>query len=53
MIRDQWRQMGNEGWSWDDVLPYFKNMEDSYEGERVSWLSGEWKVNEQSFHGIF
>ena len=21
---DQWRQMGNPGWAWDDVLPYFK-----------------------------
>ena len=20
---DQWRQMGNLGWGWDDVLPYF------------------------------
>ena len=19
---DQWRQLGNDGWSWDDVLPY-------------------------------
>ena len=45
---DQWRQMGNEGWSWDDVLPYFKNMEDSYEGENVFHGSGgEWKVNQQ------
>ena len=37
---DQWRQMGNEGWSWDDVLPYFKNMEDSYEGENKFHSSG-------------
>src|ERR1700761_6820245 len=21
---DGWRQMGNPGWGWDDVLPYFK-----------------------------
>ena len=21
---DLWRQMGNPGWAWDDVLPYFK-----------------------------
>jgi choline dehydrogenase len=21
---DQWRQLGNEGWSYDEVLPYFK-----------------------------
>jgi choline dehydrogenase len=21
---DRWRQMGNVGWGWDDVLPLFK-----------------------------
>ncbi|MBO9413561.1 MULTISPECIES: choline dehydrogenase [unclassified Ruegeria] len=25
---DRWRQMGNEGWGWDDVLPLFKRSED-------------------------
>jgi len=25
---DGWRQMGNEGWSYEDVLPYFKKLED-------------------------
>jgi choline dehydrogenase len=25
---DGWRQLGNEGWSYDDVLPYFKKLED-------------------------
>ncbi len=24
---DGWRQMGNQGWGWDDVLPYFKRSE--------------------------
>jgi len=24
---DQWRQLGNAGWSWDDVLPYFRKSE--------------------------
>lgn len=24
---DQWRQLGNAGWAWDDVLPYFKRSE--------------------------
>ncbi|MEQ8441372.1 MAG: GMC family oxidoreductase N-terminal domain-containing protein [Alphaproteobacteria bacterium] len=24
---DHWRQLGNPGWSWDDVLPYFKRFE--------------------------
>jgi len=29
---DQWRQLGNAGWSWDDVLPYFKRHEDFCDG---------------------
>ena len=28
---DQWRQMGNTGWGWDDVLPLFKRAE-NYNG---------------------
>ncbi len=32
---DEWRQLGCEGWSYHDVLPYFKKSEDNgtYEGE--------------------
>ena len=45
---DQWRQMGNEGWSWDDVLPLFTNMEDNYDGKnKFHGTGGEWKVNQQ------
>lgn len=29
---DGWRQMGNEGWGWDDVLPHFKSTEDQQRG---------------------
>jgi len=29
---DGWRQMGCEGWAWDDVLPYFKKSEDQQRG---------------------
>jgi len=29
---DGWRQQGNVGWGWDDVLPYFKRSEDYYRG---------------------
>jgi choline dehydrogenase len=29
---DTWRQMGNVGWSFDDVLPYFKRSEDQVRG---------------------
>lgn len=30
---DLWRQLGNAGWSYDDVLPYFKKSEDQQRGE--------------------
>jgi choline dehydrogenase len=29
---DGWRQAGNPGWGWDDVLPYFKRAEDHFAG---------------------
>jgi len=29
---DTWRQMGNAGWSFDDVLPYFRRAEDQVRG---------------------
>ncbi len=30
---ERWRQMGNSGWGWDDVLPLFKACEDQERGE--------------------
>lgn len=30
---DHWRQLGNAGWSYDDVLPYFKRSESNERGE--------------------
>jgi choline dehydrogenase len=30
---DQWRQMGCEGWSYEDVLPYFRRAEDQERGQ--------------------
>ena len=35
---DHWAQLGNRGWSWDDVLPYFKQAED-------------WEGGADEFHG--
>jgi choline dehydrogenase len=29
---DHWRQLGNAGWSFDDVLPYFRKAEDQERG---------------------
>eukprot|EP00903_Cladosiphon_okamuranus_P002572 g2570.t1 len=45
---DHWRQLGNVGWSWDDVLPYFLKSEDHYAGKTdMHGENGEWKVAKQ------
>jgi len=45
---DHWRQLGNAGWSWDEVLPYFKRSEDHYQGgDDFHGGDGEWRVEEQ------
>jgi len=46
---DRWRQMGNAGWAWDDVLPYFKKHEDQWALEPGAFddlhtRGGEWRV---------
>ncbi len=33
---DIWRQLGNVGWSWDDLLPYFKSIEKYPHGANAS-----------------
>mgnify|MGYP001194962712 CR=1 FL=1 len=30
---DIWRQLGNEGWGWDDILPYFLKSENQERGK--------------------
>ncbi|XP_046433468.1 glucose dehydrogenase [FAD, quinone]-like [Neodiprion fabricii] len=32
---DEWASMGNEGWSWEEVMPFFLKSEDNGEIERV------------------
>jgi choline dehydrogenase-like flavoprotein len=51
---DTWRQMGNPGWAWDDVLPYFKKHQDQWAltpeafepgaFERLHARGGEWRI---------
>ncbi len=42
---DNWRQMGLEGWSWDDVKPIFRRHVDHYLGEgEHHGAGGEWRV---------
>lgn len=45
---DQWRQRGNPGWAWDDVLPYFRKSEDHVDGASVvHGEGGPWRVERQ------
>ena len=45
---DCWRQMGNVGWGWEDVLPYFVKSEDHHAGaSALHGVGGEWKVARQ------
>ena len=45
---DHWAQTGAKGWSWDEVLPYFKRSEDNYRGASdVHGAGGEWRVEQQ------
>jgi choline dehydrogenase-like flavoprotein len=45
---DGWRQAGNPGWGWGDVLPYFRKAEDHYAGESAfHGAGGEIRVEKQ------
>ena len=44
---DGWRQMGNDGWSWQDVLPYFLKSEDyAFGADTFHATGGEWRVED-------
>jgi len=48
---DGWRQLGNSGWGWEDVLPYFKRSEDYVDGpSEMHGAGGEWRVENQRLH---
>ena len=45
---DGWRDAGNPGWGWDDVLSYFLKSEDHFEGEGAfHGVGGELHVDKQ------
>ncbi len=45
---DYWRQLGNIGWSWNDVLPYFKKSENQERGENeFHGIGGPLSVSDQ------
>jgi len=49
---DHWAELGNPGWSWDDVLPYFLRHENYHRGDSggddpLHGHGGEWRVERQ------
>jgi choline dehydrogenase len=45
---DHWAALGNRGWSWDEVLPYFKRTEDYQHGaDDLHGAGGELRVEER------
>ncbi len=45
---DYWASLGNKGWSWDEVLPYFMRNEDYAHGaDELHGASGELRVEER------
>ena len=48
---DYWAALGNRGWSWDEVLPYFKRTEDYAHGaDDLHGAGGELRVEERRVH---
>ena len=44
---DHWASLGNAGWSWDEVLPLFKKVEDYQHGaDEMHGVGGELRVEE-------
>jgi choline dehydrogenase len=44
---DYWASLGNDGWSWDDVLPLFKKVEDYQHGaDEMHGTGGELRVED-------
>lgn len=42
---DHWRQLGLNGWGWDDVLPQFKHLEDHFLGDSEHHATGGgWRI---------
>ncbi len=47
---DQWRQLGNQGWDYESVLPYFRKAEDNERGEsEFHGVGGPLRVSNQPY----
>ncbi|HET6605022.1 MAG TPA: choline dehydrogenase [Rhodopila sp.] len=47
---DQWRQLGNEGWDYESVLPFFRKAEDNERGaDEFHGVGGPLRVSNQPY----
>lgn len=50
---DYWRRLGNTGWGYDDVLPYFKKSEDNERGANdYRAVGGPMRVSDMARHEL-
>jgi len=48
---DHWAELGNRGWSWDDVLPVFQRLEDYEHGATDGYgVGGELRIEDPRVH---
>jgi len=48
---DTWRQLGNKGWGWEDVLPYFIKAENQERGQsEFHGIDGPLFISDQRMH---
>lgn len=48
---DAWEEIGNEGWNWDTLFPYFKKGEQFQDPGNFSWSEGTGITYDPAYHG--
>ncbi|KAJ5298380.1 uncharacterized protein N7443_006500 [Penicillium atrosanguineum] len=48
---DAWETVGNEGWNWKNLIPYYRKGE-QFQGDDFSWLEGSGVAYDPAYHGF-
>lgn len=48
---DAWETVGNEGWNWKNLFPYYRKGE-QFQGDNYSWLEGSGVAYDPAYHGF-
>ena len=48
---DAWETVGNEGWNWKNLFPYYRKGE-HFQGDDYSWLKGSGVAYDPAYHGF-